>query len=107
VTDNGDVVERLTPKAAMDALTKVAVTSCRLQDDLELVRLALVGTIHEMIEYQMPLDSLPCQFKRTLDKLAAMYGDAHEVAKLVRDAGVGLYPLISEDDDDDAEEAKS
>lgn len=86
----------LTPKGAMDALTRVAIKAEALQSDLELVRLAFVGALHEVIEDNLPPDSLPVHFKCMLDKLMHMYSDAHDVATLVRDAGVALYPLVEE-----------
>jgi hypothetical protein len=100
--DDNDIVEHLTPKAAMTALTRVAVKSERLQHDLDLVRLAFLGAIHEAIECDMEADALPHIFKRMLDKLELMYSEAHDIAKLLRDAGVGLYPLVEDEPEGDA-----
>jgi len=102
MTDDDDIVEHLSPKGAMHALTKVAVGAGRLQDDLELVRLAFVGAISEAVECHMDLDVLPQHFKPMLDRLATMYTDAHDVARLVRDAGVAFYSLVEDGQGDAA-----
>ena len=91
-----DSVNELTPKAAMRALTQVAVKAETLQGDLELVRLAFVGAIHEASQSNIPGDRLAGHFEPMLDKLVLLHTDTHDIAKLVRDAGVALYSLVED-----------
>lgn len=85
----------------MHALTQVALKAGDLQDDLEFVRLALLGAIQEAKECDLDADGLSHQFARLLDKLMSMHTDAADVTKLVRDAGVAFYALVEDHPDGD------
>ena len=99
MTDDGNSVNDLTPKGAMHALTQVALKAGDLQDDLELVRLALLGALQEAKECDMDAEGLSHQCARLLDKLMSMYTDAAAVTKLVRDAGVAFGALVEDHPD--------